>query len=177
MNDFLLLQSVDDELRSIIAPSVRAQFAGRVQQFYDPQQKRPALMRQDVDTGKAARFTVDTVHYDVQIAHRMVGGQPIKGAMRWGSRQEVAFNLRWSMMVATRLPDIMPSFLLAFSAMTELAINEFSTDTLAVLKREFLFIPDQKTAYDPTLQCFSVDYQMLNVSEDVFKSLISNQLL
>lgn len=175
MNDAFLLAPIDEYLNSKLATGIRSQFAGRVAQFYDPTLRRPSLMQFDATTGKPGRFTINTVNYDVQVAHRLTGGQPIKQPSRFGSRQEIAFDLYWSMLCVTKRPEMMSQFLLAFSSLIELEVTEFNTDTLSVLRRDFLFVPDQKTPYDPNLQAFTIQYRMLNISEEVFKNL-SNSL-
>ncbi|UHG91753.1 hypothetical protein [Spirosoma oryzicola] len=173
MNDSLLLQPIDEHLKAT-QPGVRTQFAGRVEQFYDPQLRRPGLMRFDSTTLAPSRYTIDTVNFDLQVAHRLTGGQPVKSPTRWGSRQQIAFDLYWTLICATKRPGIITQFLLAFSHMNDLEVSEFSTDTLSILKRDFLFSPDGKTPYDPQLQCFSIQYRMLNISEEVFSSLCNS---
>jgi hypothetical protein len=172
MNDVDLLQPINDALSELLAPSVRAQFAGRVQSIYDPQSRRAALLHYDPQ-GKPARFTIDTKHYDLQVAYKLTGGTPIKHPARFGTRQEIAFDLSWTLMCATKRPEMLSSFLLTFTRLRDMDVIEFNTDALSVLKNEFLFIPDPKLPYDPLLQCFSIRFKLLNVSDAIFSLLCS----
>ncbi|CAN5250990.1 hypothetical protein BH09BAC4_BH09BAC4_28190 [soil metagenome] len=174
MIDYNLLKPIDEVLNESLPVNIKEQFAGRVEQFYDPQARRPGL-KYIAPSGKAERYTLDSIHYDLQVAHRLTGGQHVKSPAQFGSRQKVAFNLDWTLICATKRPEILTSFLLAFNRLQEVEIREFNTDTLSILKSESLFIPSDKSPYDHLLQSFSIRYTMLSISDNII-SLLCNPL-
>ncbi|GAA4464230.1 hypothetical protein GCM10023189_43230 [Nibrella saemangeumensis] len=166
-----LLQPISEKLLTTLPDGTRAVFTGRVEPQYDPSIKGLKLVRVEENN---APFQLSFTP-DVQVIYRHNGTLPNRAGNMYGTKKDVKFDVTVTLACACRNPELLPEFLMALETLSRVIVLSVSTNTLQVLKEQFLYVPSDKTPYDPTLQAFAITLSLLGVSKTIFSQAIESQ--